>query len=324
MYQENRLLTIYVEESLHAGTGRGLGAVDLPIQRERTTDFPMIQASGIKGKLRAECDPAEDKTQPDPLAEDVFNAIFGDTGNKFAGALSVGDAAILLFPVRSLNGVFAWTTSQEALARFERTLARLGWPISAFVTINSELPNLGSDEALVSTNSSLKITTQGAQATSWVVLEEYSFSAKPSATVTTFTTWLEKLLPPSPEYGYFKDQLPKRLCILPNDSFRDFVRYATEVQTHIRLDRDTKTVANGMLWTSESLPADTLLYTPLLFSPPRTEVTSLDETKRNAAGLLDPFDVYFSSRLKRLQLGGDETTGQGFVALNLVKKGDLK
>ena len=36
------MLFLYVETPLHAGSGRGLGTVDLPIQRERATGYPMI------------------------------------------------------------------------------------------------------------------------------------------------------------------------------------------------------------------------------------------------------------------------------------------
>src|SRR5581483_12151182 len=125
MFEATALLFTYVETPLHAGTARGLGAVDLPIQRERTTDYPMIQGSSLKGRLRAEVTAR--------LPERV-QAIFGPpTGNasEHAGALSVGDARILLFPVRSLAGVFAWTTSVDVLARFQRDAAladlRPGW-----------------------------------------------------------------------------------------------------------------------------------------------------------------------------------------------------
>ncbi len=53
MITETSMLYLYVETPLHAGVGSGLSSIDLPIQRERTTQYPMIQGSGIKGKLRA-------------------------------------------------------------------------------------------------------------------------------------------------------------------------------------------------------------------------------------------------------------------------------
>ncbi len=35
-------LYLYTETPLHAGVGSGLSSIDLPIQRERTTQYPMI------------------------------------------------------------------------------------------------------------------------------------------------------------------------------------------------------------------------------------------------------------------------------------------
>ena len=123
-------------------------------------------------------------------------------------------------------------------------------------------------------------------------------------------TWLAaKALPQTAEYQYWRDNLPKKLCILPENAFRDFVLYSTEVQTHVKLAAATKTVDEkiGGLWTSESLPADSLLYTPLLATKSRNPNSSLD-----APGVLN---AVRGLNLGRLQLGGDETTGQGIVAL---------
>jgi len=53
MFEAKSMLYLYVETPLHTGSGRGLGTVDLPIQRERVTGYPMVQASSIKGCLRA-------------------------------------------------------------------------------------------------------------------------------------------------------------------------------------------------------------------------------------------------------------------------------
>lgn len=110
MFLRSQLLFIYTESPLHAGTGAGLGPVDLPIQRERSTDYPIVQASGVKGALRSEAEGSD---------ADI-NAIFGPEGAEHAGAFSASDARVVLFPVRSLKGVFAWVTSIDVLARFLR------------------------------------------------------------------------------------------------------------------------------------------------------------------------------------------------------------
>lgn len=299
MFQETRMLFVYVETPLHAGTGRSLGTVDLPIQRERATGYPMVQASGLKGCLRAA---AAELINGRISAGEVL-AIFGPEtaeASAYAGALSVGDARILLFPVRSLAGVFAWTTSTHVLARFRReaALAHLGmsWDVP---------PEPAKDAAWVS-GASL-------QAGDSIVLEEFSFTPQLDRAnqVKEIGEWLAThALPQTAEYGYWRKELPNRLCILPEDAFRDFATYATEVQTHVRLDPETKTVQTRALWTTESLPVDTLLYAPLMATDSRAKNVAMKapEILNKVAGL----------GLDRVQLGGDETTGQGIVALRIA------
>src|SRR6202049_4941732 len=130
MITATTMLYLYVETPLHAGMGSGLSSIDLPIQRERTTQYPMIQGSGIKGKLRSVAeDMVERKTGT--LTDERVTIMFGPktTGSDHAGALIAGDARILLFPVRSLSGVFAYTTSYDVLSRFMRDMKRGGSPV---------------------------------------------------------------------------------------------------------------------------------------------------------------------------------------------------
>lgn len=293
MFEASSIMFLYVESPLHAGTGRSLGVVDLPIQRERITQYPMVQASSVKGVLRSA---AKDRLS-DPL---VHTAIFGPETNeadKHAGALSVGDARLLLFPVRSLAGVFAWTTSTDALARFQREAGFTNVDVQEW-----QLPQIDRNTALVNGS---KLTAGNS-----VVLEEFSFEPKQNPLVAEIGKWIGKnALPQRPEYQYWRDSLAEKLCILPEDAFRDFVLYATEVQTHIKLNPETKTVDKevGALWTEENLPVDTLLYVPLMATPTRTKDVKLSGTEmlQQLQGL----------KLTHLQLGGNETTGQGVVAV---------
>ena len=47
------ILTFYAASPIHAGSGASVATVDLPIQRERHTGWPHIQASEVKGALRS-------------------------------------------------------------------------------------------------------------------------------------------------------------------------------------------------------------------------------------------------------------------------------
>lgn len=307
MSEHKTMLYIYAETPLHAGTGRTLGAVDLPIQREKTTGYPIIQASGVKGSLRAETHPyfKQENKVDDWLA--VFGPEQGSTepgktSADFGGALFIGDARILLFPVRSLAGVFAWVTSQDAVERFTREMKITDQSFS------SSLPPRQDDtSAWVTETSNLLVNNQ-------VVLEEYAFDvtdkAETKKKVTEFADWLGKNAFPE-GYSYWTDKLKTNLCILPDDDFRDFVKYSTEVQTHIALDADKKVVKGGALWTSESLPVDTLLYSPIV-------ATRARNNGKNESAVMQLFKSALGTLPnKQMQMGGDETTGQGVVALRL-------
>lgn len=303
MYEAKRMLFVYVETPLHAGSGRGLGAVDLPIQRERVTGYPMVQASSLKGRLRALVRECRDGNDEDATVLALFGRAGGE-GQNYAGALSPGDARLLLFPVRSLAGVFAWTTSMGVLNRFARDAGLAG------LAVPEVLPTTGP------TDSDVWVSDGALIAGKSVVLEDYSFTpdTKEKELVRKIGKWLADNALPESGYDYWKAELPCRLAILSDDAFRDFTEHATEVQTHVRLDPEKKAVQTGALWTVESLPADTLLYAPLLATRSRRPETDL--SAEQVLAKLGECD------LTRTQLGGDETTGQGWVALRLSAGGD--
>jgi CRISPR-associated protein Cmr4 len=101
---------------LHAGSGQDLGIVDMPIQRERHTGYPKIEGSGLKGSIRSIfCDQfGEHDTN--------LNLIFGSEKNKQAGSIGFIDARILLFPVKSVKGVFAYVTCPDVLKKLKESL----------------------------------------------------------------------------------------------------------------------------------------------------------------------------------------------------------
>lgn len=296
MITATTMLYLYVETPLHAGTGSGLSSIDLPIQRERTTQYPMIQGSGIKGKLRA--------TAEEEWEKQKVSTIFGPSAgpgeaSDHAGALIAGDARILLFPVRSLNGVFAYTTSYDILSRFKRDIERgskeqvLPWDVPT-----------PEEVALVTTSSDV-------QANNVIVLEDFSFATQQNASVNAIAEWIASNALPNLGAGdYWANKIRSSLVILPNDNFRDFVLYATEVITRVRIDSKTKTVAKGALWTEEHLPTDTLLYVPIYATNARNNGTNM-----MGEAVLEAVKPLGADKGSYLQLGGDETVGRGIVRI---------
>jgi len=316
MFEKAAMLFLYCETPVHAGTGTSLSIVDLPIQRERITGLPIVQASSLKGVLRAETLSILKRRQ-DPKADDKVKALFGPEpkpgqASDYAGCVSPHDARLLLFPIRSLVGVFAWATCPLVLERFNREMTAAGF------TVKWNVPSLpaNSQQALVA-----EISEIIADAT--IVLEEFAFKAQPSQEAKNIADWLAtNAFPQSDEYETFRDWLPKRFVILPNDAFRDFTQLATEIQTRVQLEKTTKTVAEGP-WFEEHLPSETLLYAPIFISKPLAPKRALpDELKQNdepsAEKVLELLVKLTNPNegkpyLDRLQIGGDETVGRGIV-----------
>jgi CRISPR-associated protein Cmr4 len=322
MFDKAAILFLYAETPLHAGSGTSLGIVDLPIQRERTTGYPMIQASGLKGCLRDvvadhkkwcqdnNC-PLYPHTDWDRKVEIVFGPdTHTQRASDHAGALSVGDARILLFPVRSLMGVFAWVTSPNVLARFKREAEMTGLSVSWIPT-----GPMDDRTALVADGSILIANGK-------VVLEEFAFTARTDSGVKAIAQWLkDKALSAGDEYAYWRDTLEKRLVILPEDAFRDFVQLSTEVIARVRIDDTKKTVERGALWTEEHLPSETLPYATLFASKPRVKDDDLPDDWKQASDRVEKIMEFVKGAIdgKRLQLGGNATVGRGIVKARVVE-----
>ncbi len=111
--QATSVLFIHAQTPMHPGAGTALGVVDLPVQRERHTQWPLIPGTSLKGVLRDAARGPSDSSDE----EKVTDAFGPDTkdADKHAGAITVTDARLLAFPVRSLRGVFAWVTCPSVL-----------------------------------------------------------------------------------------------------------------------------------------------------------------------------------------------------------------
>lgn len=316
MFKAARPVAIVVETPLHAGSGSELGIVDLPIQRERHTNHPKIEASSLKGCLREAFEGHEENEACKALKKDYttlcINPVFGpENGDEHAGALGLTDARLLLFPVKSMKGVFAWITCPAILNRLLQDL-------SMARTLGSAVPSpeIGDNiAALIDTipAKSNLLLTDGK-----IVLEEFTFSVTANAACQSLAQWVaEHVLPQDDAFAYWRAKIAQDLVVLSDDDFCDFVSMSTEVITRTKISSETGTVQSGMLWTEEYLPADSMLYTLALASDP---FDTLEEKRilKNAAEIMD----FFTSGLKRaqhiFQLGGNATIGKGLVRVTMM------
>lgn len=286
---------LYAVSPVHAGSGAATSAVDLPIQRERHTQWPQIQASGVKGAFRDHFRKNNGKDK------DLINLIFGsdvqDGWGKdldmLPGAISISDAHLFAFPVRSNIAPFVWVTCPTVLQRFNTGLAYTGsdWKVA--------IESLDKDAAL--SIGAVEINGQ-------VVLEDAvanTVAHKPDACIRALFPELERLL------------------VISDEMFKYAVSCCTEVQAHIKIDAEKGTADDGALWYKEYLPADSMLYMVVHYSN-RDKSEGNDEDIKQKLDDLKAATIkeYVEGALKDfIQIGGDETLGKGIFQLSWIEGG---
>ncbi|MEA5470083.1 RAMP superfamily CRISPR-associated protein [Spirulina sp. 06S082] len=114
------LTYLYLLSPLHTGGTSQEGNV-VGIARETHTNLPYLPSSTIRGRLRASTLDKDDcKKLWGNTIEDVQDKEQSDD-NLTQGALWVGDAALLWFPVPSLSHGVVWVTSPFLLRRWLRS-----------------------------------------------------------------------------------------------------------------------------------------------------------------------------------------------------------
>lgn len=291
MFQLAKPFFFICETPLHAGAGGGIGT-ELPIQREEHTRFPKVEASGIKGAFR-EVFERDYKSKNKTKTDHELVAVFGhpDNGDENAGALGLTDGRLLLFPVRSRRGIFAWTTCPRVLIRFARDLhvSEANGGGQSVANLLEKVKAVPLDKSTVPVKS---VISNGN-----AFLEEYSIAVEEDVETGELATALAGLLK-IPE-------LPGQFVIIPDEYFSDFVQQCTEIHTRIRIG-ENGVVEDGALFSEEHLPAESVLYSLAMAHP---------EFKKNgwlASKILEIFDAGLP---EIVQIGGNATLGKGIVRI---------
>ncbi len=228
------MVTLVAETHIHVGVGQSTSALDLPVAREKTTHFPFIPGSGVKGAYRVwyteKAKGADCKL--------LFGQSSGeDAGNDGgAGALLCSDARLMLLPVRCLSDAYKWVTCPAILRRLARDCTRAG-----FGALNWSPPVPEGRHFF------------GAGATGdWLGLEEREFEcagAIDASVITALTAFV------GPEMA---QDMAKRLVIISDTDFTWFAQYALPVMARNSLDENK--ISDGGLWYEETMAPDTILY----------------------------------------------------------------
>ena len=284
-----KLIFLHALSPLHAGTGQGVGAIDLPIAREKGTDIPIVPGSSLKGVLRDACAALHKD-------DDTCTRIFGpdtNSAHEHASAIVLTDLRLVALPVRSLAGVFAWVSSPFLLQRLARDAQLAGLD-----DVPGKPSVANTDTVLVSSTSALRLNNND------VVLEDVKLTAQVQAD--DWADWLANRLFPGDEDKDWRAEFKAHFCIVHDDVMSYLLQVGTEVTARIRLKDDEKTVAKGALWYEEALPSESILAGLVAAQP------------NGKAKPKEVFEMVGELVQHLLQIGGNATVGRGLCRLSMV------
>lgn len=280
MFLDVHMFYIKAITPVHAGSGRELGLIDMPIQKEQHTGIPKIEGSTVKGCLREVHRCGKQKGD--------INTLFGpEKGDAQAGLLGFSDAKLLLYPFISVGHVFAYATCPYLINRYMddcRLIDNTG-------RCSEEENNNTILEKHISMEDGHFIPIINMDdAKGHIILNEYRFIKADNCGINV----KEKLN---------NMNLTKPVVMISDVDFIEMITLCKEIITRNRINHETGTVdkKEGGLFTEEYLPAESILYSLLL----RNGIKS-DEV--NYSNYWDDFPRY-------AQFGGNATVGKGLVQL---------
>jgi CRISPR-associated protein Cmr4 len=290
-----RIYWLHTLTPTHAGVGRGVGYIDLPIDRDAVTNWPLIRGSAFKGVWADHYGATEDKRKKDPLLRAAFG-VSSDVADNVSnsGSLLPTDARLVCLPVRSFRGTFAWCTSALALRLLHRTLALAGLPAPA-------VPDSPNEQSVVLPDGGISGLVENKR----VYLEDLDFVGVTQPGAREWAEMIAKYVFPGD--ASWQGEFKKRFAVLPDVMFDFLSETGTEVHTRVKISDETKTVADKALWTEESLPAETILAGVVVCD----RVFGKNGQDMTPRGLLDAFAD--PRKPLNLQIGGKATVGRGQV-----------
>ena len=198
-----------------------------------------------------------------------------------AGDLLVSDGRLLLLPVRSLTTSFRWATCPHLIERYCRDIARAGLGPTP-----KARPDVAHGAVLTAGGGNLFLEER-----------QFSITGEPAAA-------LVDAIKPLLLHHETQERLSRQIAVLHDDDFAWFARYGLSIQARNVLQNYTKRSTN--LWYEETLPPDTVMYALLL---------------GRSGDALGSLDALFPEDDPYLQAGGNETVGQGWFAVRVLKPG---
>lgn len=225
---------LQVLTSLHVGEGAQIGSIDLPVARERHTDWPYIPGASLKGALRAY---ARLNGGSEDDIRRVFGAMPGETLAR--GATVFGEGVLLALPARSFTSTFVLLASPLTLGRLARQVSEA-----------PELPAPSSAERiLVGSGFDLKVPGK-----ELAVVEDLCFIQENCDRVNAWANFLRE--------SWLGDEAPlDHLGVVHDDVFAHAVRAWLPVRTRNAIDAVTGVVEEHKLFSVEYVAPEALFWT---------------------------------------------------------------
>lgn len=280
-------LIIKALSPIHVGSGEATGDVDQPVIRD-SIGIPFIPASSLKGAIKAY------------LPTNLKGLLGSEPGERETkpSQVKIFDAYPILFPVRSLIGLYAYATSPYLLSWFLNMVESLNMEEYNF----SYVLRVGSEEDAYCVNPEL------------FDLKKISPSLEGQSLFNEETFRLNTV---NDQEGKFKKFFTEvmdvddvdRIVMVDDSRILSLIEKSIMRTTRVALEEDVKKVRQRSLWTEEYVPRNTLYLSYISF-----------EIKSDNQSL-------FESLLKELDgstifIGGLETIGRGLIQLKIKSHGD--
>ena len=327
IYSSAGLLFLSPLTPLHVGSGATLSEVDLPVQKT-PYGHPVIYASSLKGAI---------KTRLWTANKHLTKLLLGpepDDEEKYSSPLSFTDAFLLLLPTRSSLKIPLYVTTPFLLAQAHdmvKIVSHFSDKLKRFSEILGELSRTspGPQRAVIpETDTDVNhILIAG--------LPFETVTNKNAEQLRQFSEFISDALPDA-----YKRDLEKKIAIISEKDFLRVLERTLIVQTRIHVDRASKTVKSGMLWSEEYIPPGTLFISIALYSEQRLrnakklyenwkkeleKEEKTDEVKQRLSYIEEVLKNAPSNGLKTVEeklgeyivLGGKESIGKGIVKIKL-------
>lgn len=293
MYEKKEIKYIKAITPIHAGSGQDMGIVDMPIQREKHSNIPKIEASSLKGSIKSWIYRKINIKEGTKEELEELYEVFGpkDNGEDKASRISLTDARLLFFPMKSNEDIFKLVTCPYILKRWCEDMKFENEHYE-----NNYINDISVVEGMCICNKDNKDKN--------VFLEEYIF---------------EKAEDKKDIFNKLAEELKKKIdidtnkiVIIKDEEFIDLVSMYTEVITRNKINYDTGVAEGTGLFTEEYLPSESILYFMILSSP---------KFEAGNGKSSDQVIQYFNKSLDSIfQVGGNSTIGKGFVKILKGKK----